>query len=128
MDQRTLKIMLVVLSKGWACMDNVSVSILLLFLYPLLNLIGCLVVHSLGLVYQFSSDFYSMTAGSLLDMYLISCHSLACAFELHGLLTLIYIFLNLLGGYFYTDTTYSSSRWTSSAFAWPSTPMVNNAR
>ena len=120
---------MVVPSKGWVCMDNVSVSILLLFLYPLLSLSGCLVVHSLGLVYQFSSDFYSMTAGGLLDMYLISCHSLTCAFVLHGLLILIYLLLiHLLVRYVYTDTTYSSSRWTSSAFAWPSTPMVNNAR
>jgi len=88
MDQLIRKIM-VVPSKGLVCMDNVSVSILLLFLYPLLSLSGCLVVHSLGrLVYQFSSDFYSMTAGGLLDMYLISCHSLACAFGLHDLLAL----------------------------------------
>jgi hypothetical protein len=48
---------------------------------------GWSLVHSLGFVYQFSSDFYSMTAGGLLDMYLISCLS-ACRLLVLDLLIL----------------------------------------
>jgi hypothetical protein len=69
--------MLVVPSKGWVCngqcfgfyITSVSIS-------PFgasVNMAVWSLVHSLGFVYQFSSDFYSMTAGGLLDMYLISC-------------------------------------------------------
>jgi hypothetical protein len=93
MDRLTRKITLVVPSKGWVCngqcfgfyITSVSIS-------PFgasVNLAVWSLVHSLGFVYQFSSDFYSMTAGGLLDMYLISCLSCCMWFYLY----LIYSFL-----------------------------------
>jgi hypothetical protein len=78
MDRLIRMITSVVPSKGWCVWTMFRFLYYFCFYILFLGLsqpADWSLVHSLGFVYQFSSDFYSMTAGGLLDMYLISCLS-----------------------------------------------------